>query len=332
MSLKELFKILIIVNLSFLIFGCASNNELYNIPKYNTDISTIDYSNSTFIIIGDTQRTGFLEQYFYFRESNDSIQFVLFDSISSLKQEPAFILHLGDMVYDGSSENDWRYFDASTKQIRNLNIPIIPVLGNHEYYGDSLERAKNINSRFNNLKDSSWKAFVFNNIGIILLNSNEELSLYQTEKQKSFFTNSINTFESDSNINYIIVATHHPPYTNGTGIGFDESEYVQNYFAEKFISSKKAGLFLSGHCHNYEHLLISDKHFIISGGGGGPRRKIDLDGDYIDITKGAEENEEERGFNFIEIEVLKDSLLIEVHSYNKDREEWYEGEYFKISN
>lgn len=330
--MKVLFTILLISIFSTFFFSCASHGELYNIPKYNSYINSKGKTTSnSFILIGDTQRTGFAEQYFLFRESNDSVQFVLFDSIASLKKEPAFILHLGDMVFDGSSESDWKYFDASTERIRDAGIPLIPILGNHEMYGDSLERAKNLNSRFKNFKDSSWKAFVFNNIGIILLNSNEELSTYDTEKQKIFFNYYLKKYESDSKIKCIIVATHHPPYTNGTGIGFEESDYVQNYFAERFITSKKPGLFFSGHCHNYEHLLKSDKHFIVSGSGGGPRRTIDLDGDYKDITKGIEEKMEERGFNFVEFKTLNDSLLIKVHSYNKDTKEWYKGDYFNIN-
>ena len=330
--MKELFKILFISFLSNFLFGCATSDEFYNIPKYSSEINTISHINdSTFVLIGDTQRTSFIEQYFFFRESNDSVQFVLFDSIAKLERKPAFILHLGDMVFDGSSENDWKYFDASTEQIRKAKIPIFPILGNHEFYGDSLETAYNINNRFSRLKDSSWNTFEFKSIGIILLNSNEELTLSENERQKEFYEYHMNKYEIDSSIKFIIVATHHPPYTNGTGIGFNESEYTQDCFINKFISSEKKGLFFSGHFHNYEHLIISDKHFIVSGGGGGPRRDVDLEGKYKDISNGIDKNEERRGYHFIEIEVQSDSLFIEVHSYNNDSKKWYRGDEFNLT-
>lgn len=331
--MKDLIRILFISFFCNFILGCASNDESYSIPKYNSQINSINHINdSTFVLIGDTQRTSFLEQYFFFRESNGSVQFVLFDSIAALERKPAFILHLGDMVFDGSSEKDWKYFDESTRQIREAKIPILPIIGNHEMYGDSLETANNINSRFSSLKDSSWSSFEFGSIGIFLLNSNEELAQSEIERQEEFYNHTMNKYESDSNIKFIIIATHHPPFTNGTGIGFDESDYVQDYFTEKFISSSKKGLFFSGHCHNYEHLFISDKHFIVSGGGGGPRREVDLDGEYKDISNGIDKNEEKRGFNFIEIKVQSDSLLIEVHSYNKANKEWYRGDNFILTN
>lgn len=312
--------------------GFSSNKVSYTIPTYgNLQNSTVkDDSANSFILIGDTQRTGLLESNLLFRESNDSVQFELFKKITSLDKKPSFIVHLGDMVFDASSEDDWRYFDSSISVIRNKNIPIVPVLGNHEYFGDSETGSLNLTNRFPELKNSSWRSFLFKNIAFILLNSNTDISDEISQRQNEWYESELNRFDSDNEVKHIIVVTHQPPFTNGTGIGFGDDEFAKKNFVELFNKSRKAQLFISGHCHNYEHLLIDGKHFIVSGGGGGPRRIIDLEGDYKDITNGEEKDKSIRDFHFIEVKVSKDTLYFETHRYNKDTKEWRIGDKFQI--
>lgn len=323
---------LLIILFAVILGGYSSSTIGYTTPIYHTlqcSLNKNDSSNS-FILIGDTQRTGWLESTFLFRESNDSVQFELFRSISTLEDEPAFIVHLGDMVFDGSDNEDWIYFDSSTKPIRNKGIPIVPVLGNHEYFGDSQSSMLNISNRFTELKDSTWRSFKFKNVAFILLNSNTELSEEMNERQKQWYSSELDRFDSDNEIKQIIVVTHQPPYTNGTGIGFGDDEFVKENFVESFNKSEKANLFVSGHCHNYEHLLIDNKHYIVSGGGGGPRRSIDLDGEYKDITLGKAKDESIRDFHFIEITVEHDKLKLVVHTYDKETKIWGIGDKFSL--
>lgn len=312
--------------------GFSSNKVSYTIPTYgNLQNSTVkDDSANSFILIGDTQRTGLLESNLLFRESNDSVQFELFKKITSLDKKPSFIVHLGDMVFDASSEDDWRYFDSSISVIRNKNIPIVPVLGNHEYFGDSETGSLNLTNRFPELKNSSWRSFLFKNIAFILLNSNTDISDEISQRQNEWYESELNRFDSDNEVKHIIVVTHQPPFTNGTGIGFGDDEFAKKNFVELFNKSRKAQLFISGHCHNYEHLLIDDKHYIVSGGGGGPRRNIDLEGDYKDITIGIEKEKSLRDFHFIRVEVSKDSLKVVVHTYDKTTNKLGIGDEFSL--
>lgn|GEM_PF-392029 len=324
----------LIATILFIIFllGCSSRKLSNTVPTYKTlqNSTSKNESSDSFIIIGDTQRTGWVESILLFRESNDSVQFKLFNRIASLDNKPSFILHLGDMVFDASSDEDWVYFDSSTLVIRNEKIPIIPVLGNHEYFGDSEIGSQNISRRFPELKDSSWRSFVFKNNAFILLNSNTEITKEMKERQNQWYNQELDKYDIDKSINNIIVVTHQPPYTNGTGIGFGDDEFVKDNFVEPFNKSKKAKLFLSGHCHNYEHLLIDDKHYIVSGGGGGPRRNIDLEGNYKDITIGIEKEKSLRDFHFIRVEVSKDSLKLIVHTYDKTTNKWGIGDEFSL--
>ncbi|MER3329272.1 MAG: hypothetical protein RIF34_06810, partial [Candidatus Kapaibacterium sp.] len=113
---------------------------------------------------------------------------------------------------------------------------------------------------------------------------------------------------------------------------FGDDEFVKENFVDSFNNSKKANLFVSGHCHNYEHLLIDEKHFVISGGGGGPRRSIDLEGDYKDITIGKDKDESIRDFHFVEVKVEQDSLELIIHTYNKETKKWGKGDEFCLTN
>ena len=44
---------------------------------------------------------------------------------------PGFVLHLGDMVNEGSVENDWVEFFNAEQNLSKLTV-IMPILGNHE--------------------------------------------------------------------------------------------------------------------------------------------------------------------------------------------------------
>ncbi len=330
--MKSIQKLIAIIFLIIALSGCSTSKVSYSVPQFSQLSSSINNneSSSSFVLIGDTQRTSWLESNILFRESNDSVQFVLFNRITLLKEKPSFILHLGDMVFDASSDEDWIYFDNSTQVIRDNNIPIVPVLGNHEYFGDTEQSTLNISSRFPEMKDSSWRSFKFKKVGFILLNSNTELSERMNERQNRWYKQELASFDLDNEVNQIIVVTHQPPFTNGTGIGFGDDEFVKENFVNSFNKSKKAQLFISGHCHNYEHLLIDGKHFIVSGGGGGPRRSIDLEGEYKDITIGEEKDKCIRNLHFIEVNVEKDSLKFVVHTYDKITEKWGIGDEFSL--
>ena len=318
--------------LVILLSGCKSSIVYNNPPTYFNLKSSLENSDlpNSFILIGDTQRTGWFESTLLFRESSDSVQFELFSKIASLDNKPSFIVHLGDLVYDASSDSDWEYFDSSTSMIRKEKIPIVPLLGNHEYFGDYEKGNLNITSRFPEFKDSSWKSFKFKNVGFILLNTNIELSEKLKKRQKEWYNNELERFDSDTGTNHIIIATHQPPFTNGNGLGFGDDEYVKHNFIESYKKYSKAKLFVSGHCHNYEHLLIDNKHYVVTGGGGGPRRTIDLEGRYKDITNGIDKDKCLRDFHFISVEVKKDSLVLVVHNYNMATKRWGIGDKFSL--
>jgi len=240
------------------------------VPVY-PDIRSIDKVSTSIIIIGDTQHTSHWE---FWRERNVEATRLLATEMA--RRHPAFILHLGDLTVRAASKSHWEYFDNDIEPVRKAQIPIFPVMGNHDYYGDNKHALRNIRQRFPALEKSLWYSFTYRRVGFIMLNSNfSDLKSDDNLRQKEWYAATLKKMEADDNISVIIVCCHHPPYTNSKVIS--PSKDVERDFAEPFLKCKKTALFFSGHCHSYEKFEKRGKIFIVSGGGGGPRHRLDID-------------------------------------------------------
>jgi 3',5'-cyclic AMP phosphodiesterase CpdA len=282
----------------------------------NFSQETVPAQNHKFILVGDTQHIGFWESLYwdYWNEHNEKKTKLLLKEISN--REPDFILHLGDMTKDGSKKSAWAEFDKDNKPIFEKKIPYYPVFGNHEYFGSSSNMYKNFYQRFPNLEGKKWYSFVYDKIGFILLNTNfGDLSKKDTMAQRLWYLKQLDEMENDESIKKIIVVSHHPPFTNSTIVS--PNPEVLKYFANPFIRSNKGILFFSGHCHSYERFSVNGKIFIVSGGGGGPRQKLNIDKNeriYDDQFNGPAL----RFFHFCEIETSRDSLFFTVNKLKND--------------
>jgi 3',5'-cyclic AMP phosphodiesterase CpdA len=285
------------------IFAIANAEETVQYPGF----SDIDQSKNFFILVGDTQLTSKWE---FWRERNKKERGLIINEI--YKQDPAFIINLGDLTARGSSEKHWQEFDDLRKQFKDKKIPYFPVLGNHELYGNNETALQYYFSRFPHLNHQRWYSFNWKNIGFIMLETNfADLTNEQLNEQNKFYLNELEKFEKDKNIRYIIVCCHKPPFTNNRTM--PPSKEAETYFAEPFVKAKKTVLFFSGHSHSYERFEKNGKFFIISGGGGGPRHKLTKH-DYKDLFDGPEL----RFFNFCRIELKKNSLQFEVYKLEEN--------------
>jgi hypothetical protein len=112
---------------------------------------------------------------------------------------------------------------------------------------------------------------------LLTVDSNfDHLSSSEISKQAERFRKDLGTLEDDATVKGIIVASHHPPYTNSE---FGGNAQIINMFAEPFLKAKKTRLYLSGHVHSYERFVSGDKVFVVTGGGGGPQRTVSVDAD-----------------------------------------------------
>jgi len=291
-------------------------------PVYSGDLSSrqgFDW----FAVVGDTQRTSLWE---FWREQNDAAREAVLQEIAA--ENPAFVLHLGDMVFRGASELQWQRFDQSAAPIRERGIPVFPVLGNHEFYGPNEHALRNYFARFPDLAERRRTAFRFRSVGIILLDSDfKNMEAAQRDEQREWYLRQMREYQGDPDVALILVACHHPPYTNSTVVSDDKR--VQEDFAGAFMATPKARLFFSGHCHSYEHFVVGDKHFMVSGGGGGPRhhlRRRAEDVWHSDTYKG----KAPRQFHFCRIWPRADGVRVQMVGLDGTLTSWSPGEEFVV--
>jgi 3',5'-cyclic AMP phosphodiesterase CpdA len=305
-----------LIPICFLVFLFMSCDESINKKTLDVKHVTHQHNSVPFAVIGDTQRTSILELLFLFREVNDKERELLLDSLFRVKFD--LLVHLGDMVFNGASADDWDYFDRLFEPVMDKRIPIIPAMGNHEYWGNNQQALKSIVSRFPYLKQSRWYTYTYGHVGLIIVDSNKpEYSDSDWRNQLSWFKEVLQTMEEDSSIRAVLVFSHHPPFTNSSVTG--DELHVQESFLTDFYLSTKAIAFISGHVHGYERILINGKTFIVSGGGGAPR---------VHVLEGRKARHEDqftgpslRPFNYLLVYPESEELLIEVVGFYKEHTE-----------
>ncbi len=288
----------------------AQENSLFRIPSY-AGFADINQNKNSFIVVGDTQRTSRLE---FWREKNDRGRRLVIDEIT--KRAPAFVIHLGDLTSRGSSEKQWEEFDDMHQEFRRSNIPYFPILGNHEFYGNHQKALQNYFERYPHLDKRRWYSFNWKKIAFIMVDSNfSALSKEQFRGQTKWYLSQLQSFDGDKGIDYIIVCSHEPPFTNSQVIR--PNQKIESMFANPFLQIQKPGLFLSGHGHSYELFKAQDKFFMVCGGGGGPRHKVIVEPSrrrYEDLFIGPEL----RPLHFCEVENVEDGLRLRNLSLNPD--------------
>jgi hypothetical protein len=264
--LKNHFKINLLLFFSFFLFlNCfAQNNRPDTEERVKIDI------------IGDSQHLGFWESLYwdFWGENNIEKTKALFREIAN--RDPQMLVHLGDMTAKGASDDQWRNFDEDNKPVIDKKIPYYPLFGNHEYFGNEIKAYINYFLRFPHLKNKKWYSLYLKNTGLIMLNSNFDiLPNKEGLEQNKWYLNELENMENNPGIKFICVFSHHPPYTNSKIV--NPSEEIRNLYAVPFQKHKKTAFFFSGHCHSYEKFIENGKYFIVSGGGGGPRQKLNID-------------------------------------------------------
>ncbi|MDQ6891833.1 MAG: metallophosphoesterase [Acidobacteriota bacterium] len=225
-----------------------------------------------FAAVGDLQRTSRAEMW---RESNDRERERVLAAITA--EAPDFVALLGDLVFRGSSAAEWARFDALASPIRLARIPVLPVLGNHEYWVARGPALTNFFARFPHLHGRRWHAVTYGPLRIIALDSNLRfLAPSVWEEQRLWFEGQLAEADVDPAIRGALVLVHHPPYTNSS-VTRDEI-HVQRTFVPGFERSVKTLAMVSGHVHSYERYLRNGKAYVVTGGGGGPRVRLSSEG------------------------------------------------------
>ena len=223
-------------------------------------------------IIGDLQRTNTAESILMSRSQNDKEREAIVNAIAD--ERPDMLLLLGDQVSTGEDPDDWAYYDKVMSRVNKAGIPIRAIYGNHDYGRDKGRCIRNFCERFPHQADPAAGLVRLGSIALITLDTNfDQLSSREIDRQAETYKKWLRELEDDQEIRGVLVAAHHPPYTNSE---LGRNDAVISMFVDPFYRAKKTRLFLSGHVHSYERFAAGDKMFVVSGGGGGPRRTVDV--------------------------------------------------------
>jgi Icc-related predicted phosphoesterase len=285
------------------------------VPRLYPFSGEIDFQRGARIaVVGDLQRTGIVE---FWREQNDAERARVVRAIA--REAPALSITLGDHVFDGGSARDWARFDALFAPIREAKIPVLPILGNHDCWPRGSGPLHHYFDRFPHLDGARWYARRVGPLGLVALDSNRFwMSSRRWEDQRQWFEGALARFDADEQVRGVLVLVHHPPYTNSRVAA--PSIAVQGSFVSAFLRARKTLAMLSGHVHAYEHFAREGRHFLVSGGGGGPRHAL-LPPDaqrFADLFAGPSL----RDFHFLLLEPQDLGLTIRARGLAKGAEEF----------
>ena len=273
--------------------------------------------NNTIAFAADTQAPMFVEKLWLRAHNNRKATELLFEDV--LHRKPFAFFLLGDLVNLGYSKRQWKPIDKYVEILRNNNVPVHAILGNHEVMGRPREGIRKFQERF---PDHELTGYVvrLNNVAIVLVNSNfSSITIKEDAQQTEWYRNTLQLLDEDVSVHFIITGCHHSPYTNSRIV--KPSGEVGQKFVPAFLQSRKSCLFLSGHCHAYEHYKVEGKDFMVIGGGGGLKQPLrqgigtlaDVALDYKPL------------FHYITTEILEDELLVTSYHIKKDFSGFEEG-------
>lgn len=201
--------------------------------------------------------------------ANPAVRRALVQAIAEVK--PAFISFSGDIVYNGYDANDWKVWDSETSIWREKQIPVYPVLGNHDLHGSENVALANYFQRFPDLRNSRYYSVrAANTLMLVLDSSLDEI----TGPQGKWLTLALDTLPGD--VDFVFIVLHHPPYTSssdGKKFGGGHSSRSNEQALAKELEARQKNLrprivVFSGHVHNYERHEHGGVTYFVLGGGG----------------------------------------------------------------
>jgi 3',5'-cyclic AMP phosphodiesterase CpdA len=253
----------------FLLLAACRRSPLDLPPQ--VDPIKIDLPTRRVILYGDSRTASRGEQFFMGRTDPARERPLIVARIAA--EKPDLIIHSGDLVARGASEDHWEDWDLLHKPLIDAKIPFHTVFGNHEYTGGSHRGLAHHAKRFPSQRGCRWFAVKAGPLLFAMLDSNfDDLPEHFIAGQGEWYVKTLKEADADPEIKAVIVVTHHPPYTNSTVHG--PSEETRRRFADTARSCAKFRMYLAGHVHNYERFLIKGAHFVISGGGGAPQTAV----------------------------------------------------------
>lgn len=224
--------------------------------------------NPVVVVIGDTQRTSRLELWW---RTNDREQAALLAEVA--RRRPAAVLNVGDCVTWGPSRAQWRHFDRVHAPLREAGVPLLPVLGNHDYMPWPPRGLAPYVARFPHLDGARWFTLRHRGVAFVGLDSNfAALGRRRRAAQARWLAETCDALAADPEVRAVIGLWHHAALTNSRVVR--PSRRAAAELAAPLRATGKSVANFSGHCHAYEHFLHEGVHHVVTGGGGGPLQPL----------------------------------------------------------
>jgi 3',5'-cyclic AMP phosphodiesterase CpdA len=263
-----------------------------------------------FVLVGDLQRTSRFE---LLRESNDPERVRLLEAIAS--EDADFVAVLGDLVFRGDARAEWEALDTLLSPLSSKALPLLPLLGNHDYGLWAPLALRHFHARFPHLEGRRFYARSYQGLTFLFLDSNRaRMSARLFREQLAWYEDALGQAERDPEVRGVLVLVHHPPFTNSRVTGDDRN--VQRFFLPPFFAAHKTVAMISGHVHAYERFARRGKHFVVSGGGGGPRVPL-LVGDRRRHPDDLVFGPAPRPFHYLRVTLEGDALAFEALGFGK---------------
>jgi hypothetical protein len=276
-----------------------------------------------FAILGDLQPTSPLERW---RESNPQERRRVVGEIA--RDAPDFVAALGDMVFCGSLDSQWRDLERVCAPLFDSRVPVFPILGNHEYWILGRRSLARFDARFPHLEGRRWYELRYGPLALLLLDSNHRsLGARAWDRQRAWLTERLATLDAEPGVSGVLVLVHHPPFTNSRVVS--DSLRVQRDIVPPFAAARRTLAMISGHVHSYERFHRGAKTYIVTGGGGAPRQRLAIgerrrhDDDLF--AGGAV-----RSFHYLRVTLGQRGLDVEMRALEKGATQFAAGDVFRL--
>ena len=204
----------------------------------------------TFGVLGDTQELA----------AN-----FLINNTRMMKHKPELILHVGDLMTNGTDANQWntQLFTPGKDMLRFA--PMYVSFGNHEANSPNIRKYLPYpETMTGNPVDSRghWYTASRGNAFIIFLDS--QYAFTPGSPQYIWF-NGVLASSAFRNATWKILLCHYPAYSDGWE-GYDGDSNMRNYLVP-LMEQHGIDLYMKGHTHSYERGYLNGVTHIINGGG-----------------------------------------------------------------
>lgn len=172
------------------------------------------------------------------------------------KAQVDFVLHLGDIVDDASSDKQW---DEVLAAVRQHHIRLRPVVGNHDRLAGTSDRGETrFREFFPDLPDTFYR---FSHRGLTFLMLNSERSFLPGSAQARFLAAELAVLRETA-----VVCLHRPVFT--CGHRDLANQFLRRLWLHASFVETPVRLVLSGHHHYYDRTKPLDGiSYVVSGGG-----------------------------------------------------------------